>query len=500
MDQNQTPLLDALAQAEAHSFTGFGAPGHGHGSLPPRGMRRLVGGKAYKADLLTTKGIDDRMESGGAVKRAEALAAAAWGADLCRFVTGGSTQSLHAVLSAVARAGDTVLLAQNAHKAEWAHAIVAGLDAVPIPVQIDRDFDIETVVAPETLDAALAAHPGAKAALVVSPNYYGITCDVAALAKVAHRHGVPLVVDAAWGGAFAFSERLPADALALGADVQICSIHKTMTALGQGSVILAREGLVDLQRLALAHSLFQSTSSSVPILASLDATRRDHATKGAELWDETLDLAEDARARIAKIPGLRVWGPERLPPGSELDASAVLIDLSELGCAGFAADAWLEEHHHVAMGMAEARHVLALILPGVSSHQVGKLVRALTDLSDHLRRDPALLPRADAIPTIGAVGFDRAMTPADAFFADAEEIPYEDCAGRIAAEIVAPAPPGIPRVVPGQRIDVLLRDWLVASRDAGMFVLDPADPSEHRIRVVRGDAPGARPFLLAAEA
>lgn len=232
MDQSQAPLVDALARAEAHPFTGVGAPGHGHGSVIPRGMRRLVGAKSYKSDLLTTKGIDDRMESGGALARAEALAADAWGADLCRFVTGGSTQSVHAVLAAVARAGDTVLLARNAHKTEWSHAIAAGLDAVPIPVQIDHDYEIETVVAPDTLDAALAAHPHAKAAMVVSPNYYGVTCDVAAFARVAHARGVPLIVDAAWGGAFAFSPRLPADALALGADVELCSIHKTMTALG----------------------------------------------------------------------------------------------------------------------------------------------------------------------------------------------------------------------------------------------------------------------------
>ena len=205
MDQTQAPLVDALAKAEAHPPTGFGIPGHGHGSIIPSGLRRLVGAKAFKADLVTTKGVEDRTESEHTLFRAQELAVDAWGADLCRLVTGGSTQSLHTVMAAVARAGDTVLIAQNAHKAEWSYALAAGLDAVPLPVQIDHDYDIETCVAAETLDGALTAYPHAKAVVIVSPNYYGITSDIAALSAIAHARGIPLIVDAAWGGAFAFS-------------------------------------------------------------------------------------------------------------------------------------------------------------------------------------------------------------------------------------------------------------------------------------------------------
>ena len=266
--------------------------------------------------------------------------------------------------------------------------------------------------------------------------------------------------------------------------------------------MLASGDLIDQQRLALAYQLFETTSPSVPILASLDATRRDHATKGEKLWDEVLDLAEDARARIAEIPGLRVWEADRLPPNCELDPSAILIDCSELGVAGYAADDWLYANHNIAMGLSEARHMLALILPGTTSSQVRKLVRALSDLSDRLRKDPSILPRLPAsTPGIGTVAFERAMPAADAFFADVEEVSYEDCAGRIAAEIIAPSPPGVPRVIPGQLITAAHRDWLVANRDAGIFVLDPTDPAERRIRVVAAHASGAeRPAMFAAEA
>jgi arginine/lysine/ornithine decarboxylase len=502
MDQNQAPLVEALTQVESRPPTGFGAPGHGHGSAMPRGLRSLVGSRAFKADLLTLKGLDDRVESKMALVRAQDLAADAWGADLCRLVTGGSTQSLHTVLAAVAKAGDTILLPQNAHKALWCYALSAGLDAAPLPVQVDHEFDIETVVAPETLEGALAAYPHAKAVVIVSPNYYGITSDVAALSRVAHAHGVPLIVDAAWGGAFAFSPRLPADALSLGADAQVCSIHKTMTALAQGSVFMAKGGVIDLKRLHLAYELFETTSPSVPILASLDATRRDHALRGPKIWDEVLDLAEDARTRIDAIEGLRVWGRDRLPQASELDGSHILVDLSGLGVSGYAADDWLYENHHVAPGLCESRHLLFIIGPGTSSSQIRTLVKALTDLSDKVRSDPSLLPRdADRLPGAGTLSIDRAMPAAEAFFADTEEVAYEEAEGRIAAELIAPSPPAVPRLVPGQRITAAHRDWLVAHRDAGMFVLDPVDQSMHRIRVVRADSPLLdRPLMFAGAA
>ena len=501
MDQTQAPLLYALAKAEAHPTVGFGAPGHGRGAAMPRGLRALVGVKAFKADLLTVKGVEDRTEGDHALNRAHELAAAAWGADLCRFVTGGSTQSLHTALAAVARPGDTVLLPTNAHKAEWSYALVAGLDAVPLPVDVDPDWDVETVVTPATLAAALDAHPHAKAALVVSPNYYGMTCDIERLAEVAHARGAPLIVDAAWGAAFAFSPRLPTDALALGADIEVCSLHKTMGALAQGSVMLAKGKLVDQQRLALAYELFETTSPSVPILGSLDATRRDHATGGATLWGDALDLAERVRAEIAAIPGLRVYGQDRTEPRTELDRTKILIDLSALGVAGFAADDWLYEHHHVSVGLSDVRHLSLVISLGTAAGDVRKLVRALTELADKLRADPSMLPATPTLPSVATLGFERAMPGPDAFFAAVELVPYEECAGRIAAEIVAPSPPGVPRLVPGQRITPAHVAWLVANRDAGMFVLDPADPSEHRLRVVAADAPMAdRPAMFAGAA
>lgn len=487
MDQHQTPIVDALAAIERRRITGFGAPGHSQGRQMSTGMKRLVGARAFQADVLTPKGLDDRTESLLAVQRAHELAAEAWGADLARYATGGSTQSIHTALASVAKPGDTVLIAANAHKAEFAYALAAGLNAVVLPVTIDREWDIEHGVAPETLANVLDVHRDAKAVVIVSPSYYGTTSDIAALAQVAHAHGVPLIVDGAWGGAFAFSKQLPENALSQGADVMVASVHKTMGALAQGSVMLARGDVIDQQRFALAYELFETTSPSTAILASLDATRADHAVRGEKMWAEVVALAEEMRAELAAIDGIRGFGREHLraPGAVDLDITKVLVDVSALGVAGYAIDDWLYREHGVSVGLSDARNLLNIVGLGSKRADIRAMTKGLGDLVKRLKADPSLLPSAPVLPGIGTLDVDMAMPGPDAFFADVEMVRYEDAAGRIAAEIVAPAPPGVPRLVPGQRIGAAHVAWLVANRDAGAFFLDPTDPTEATVRVVR---------------
>lgn len=485
MDQKSAPLLDALAAIEKRPVIGFGAPGHNQGAAMPSGMRALLGKRVFQADVLTPKGLDDRTEGKLALQRAHEIAAEAWNADFCRFVTGGSTQSLHTVMAAVAEPGDTILIAANAHKAERTYALATGLDAVIVPVLVDSAWDIEHGVTPDALRATLSAHPAAKAFVLVSPTYYGVTSDVAALAAICHEHHIPLIVDAAWGGAFAFCEGLPDDPLTKGADACVYSAHKTMGALAQGSVIVAKGEYIDRQRLWMAYELFETTSPSVPILATLDATRRDHALHGERMWTKVIALSDWLRRKLAAMPPLKVFGREHLPADTDLDVTKVLIDVSGLGVAGYAIDDWLYEHHRISVGLSDGTHLLAVLSIGTTRSDLRKLVRALRDLIDALAADSSILPPAPVLPGIDTLLVEMAMAGPEALNGPAEMVRYEDATGRIAAEMLAPAPPGVPRLVPGQRITPSHVAWLVAHRDAGTFMMDPVDPAEATLRVVK---------------
>lgn len=491
MDQREAPLLDALKHLERHRIHGFGAPGHHQGRTIPKGARALLGARVFQADVITPKGLDDRTEGAHVLQRAHEIAAEAWQADFCRFVTGGSTQSLHTALAAVARPGDTVLFAANVHKAERAHALATGLDARIVPVVVDAYWDIEHGVSPAALEQALDRHPEAKAFVVVSPTYYGVTSDIAALADLCHARGVAVICDAAWGGAFAFCHALPHDPLTKGADVAVYSLHKTMGALTQGSALLAKGGIVDLQRLWHAFELFETTSPSVPILASLDAVRRDHALDGEAIWAGVLRSAARLRKAVAGIDGLRVFGSGDLPPASEIDETKVLVDVSAWGVTGYVLDDWLATRHRVSVGLSDARHILAILAPGTSARDVKALVGGLRDAARQVEAGTLDLPAAPAVlPGIDTLTVEMQVDPATAFFGPTELVSLEQASGRVAAEMIAPAPPGVPRLVPGQRIDDAHVAWLVANRDAGAFFLDPTDPDERRLRVVAAASNG----------
>lgn len=199
LDQSDAPILRALAAAKRRKPADFGAPGHGSGRAAPPAVRKLLGMAAFAADVLTPKGADDRTEGRQAVQSAHRLAAGAWGADLARYATGGSTQSLHVLLASVAGPGETVVVASNCHKAEWATAVYAGLDLVLLPVEVDRGWNLEHAPSPAAVAAALDARPEARAVLIVSPSYFGVTADVRGIADACHARGKPLIVDCAWG-------------------------------------------------------------------------------------------------------------------------------------------------------------------------------------------------------------------------------------------------------------------------------------------------------------
>ena len=200
-----------------------------------------------------------------------------------------------------------VVVQRTVHGSTIDGLVLAGLEPTFVAPEVDVELGLAHCVLPSALDAALARTPEAAAAIVVSPTYYGAAADVAGLARVAHAHGVPLVVDEAWGAHLAFCDALPQHALAAGADLVISSTHKHAGSLTQSAMLhLGAGGRFAEAGIDRALRLVTSTSPSSLLLASLDAARRHAAVEGGELL--RLAVAELAvlRAEICRIRGLEV--------------------------------------------------------------------------------------------------------------------------------------------------------------------------------------------------
>jgi lysine decarboxylase len=270
-----------------------------------------------------------------------------------------------------------------------------------------------------------------------------------------------------------------------GADICVTSIHKMGSGLEQGSVFHLRGGLVPPALLGMRADLLGTTSPSVLIFAGLDGWRRQMALHGKELMGSALSLADGVRAAIEEIDGMHVDDRDDFcGPGlaDDFDPLPGVIDLDGLGITGFQAADWLREHRGVDAHLVDHRRIGMQITHGDDRETTGELLSALRDLGRAARSLPRA-PRVD-VPSPGELRMAQALLPRDAFFGPAEDVPVDRAAGRIAAEMVTPYPPGIPAVLPGERLTGPVLRYLRTGLAAGMHLPDPSNPGLDTVRVV----------------
>jgi arginine decarboxylase len=311
-----------------------------------------------------------------------------------------------------------------------------------------------------------------------------VAADVAGLADVCHAHRIPLIMDDAWGADFAFHPELPPGSMACGADLAIASFHKSLTGLMETSIILAHGERVDLERLHLAMDGFETTSTSTMLIASMDAARRAMALHGEEMLGRALKLSRVAGAEIGRLPGVRNLGAELdgRPGVARRDETKVIVDVTGLGITGFQAADWLYEQRRVGAEHHDMHHLMFVVTVADDEASVARLV-AMRDLVE-AAPDIGGGGEVPALPPVSQLVGDYVMTPRDAFLGTTRRVALADAAGEIAAEPVSPYPPGVPLLVPGQRVHEGHIEFLRTGLEAGMVVKGASDPSLEQLRVV----------------
>ncbi len=468
--RHDAPLLDAWLRFHEDRPTPFTIPGHK--------QRHDLVGDVVAGDVPLHAGLDTMKLAGGLLREAEARAARLWGVDLCRFSVGGSTHGNQALALAVARAGRgrKVVVSRTLHRSMFLGLVLAGLEPVWIRPEVDPGLGLPTGIAPSALEALLDEHPDAAAVLVGDPSYVGTVGDVAGLAAVARDHGVPLVVDAAWAPHLGFHPGLPGHALALGAEAVVVSAHKALPAWSQAALVLARGGGalgLDVTSLDVAVDATATTSPAGALLASTDAARALLERDGVQLIGRAIDAVRAARERLRRIDGLAVLdGPSVDPlkltlalPGTGADGNAVEQDLIAAG---------------LPVEMADRDTIVAQVTLADDEVTVDRLVEALVAAVAHLRGDPRPVVPAAA----WAVEPTLALSPREAFFAASRPVAFAAARGRVSGELIAPYPPGVPVVAPGEVVTDAVLDGLDAARSAGIRIAYAGDPTLRTLRVL----------------
>lgn len=502
-DQREAPYLDAVAAYVARDPSRLHIPGHkGIGADPE--LARVLGDAAILHDVPGgIEGIDVGPEP-TPFQRAQRLAAEAWGAQRSWFLVNGASGGNHAICLALAHAvSETregppdrgpVVVQRNVHSSIIDGLVLSGLRPAFVAPEIDPELGVAHCVLPEALDAALEATPGAIAAMVVSPTYFGATARISELAEVAHARGVPLVVDEAWGAHLYFHPDLPTGALRQGADVVLSSTHKIVGSFTQSAILhLGTGGRVDEGLLDRSVTLIESTSPNALLTASLDAARRHAAVDGQELLTETLETLKRIREQIREIDGLDVLD-ERLAGRNSVaawDPLRLSIDVRGTGATGHRIAELMRERDDVILELFSENVIVATFGVGPDAGPDAEaLVGALRHAVDAVEDSDLEERRAFAEPPPWG---PLELSPRDAFLGAQEVVPFNQGEGRISAESLAAYPPGVPNVLPGERLTAPTLAYIADSLAHGGLVRGASDRSLATIRVVMETPPGSAP-------
>lgn len=482
--QASAPLVEALQACVERSHTAFYTPGHKQGQGISPLLKNLLGAAVFRADLPELPELDNLFAPQAAIQAAQQLAADLFGAEQTWFLANGSTCGIEAAILATCQPGDKIILPRTVHQSAIAALILSGTVPVFVAPDYDAANDLAHCISAAAVATALQQHPEARAILMVSPTYYGVCGAVEAIAHLAHQHHIPLIIDEAHGPHFAFHAELPLPALAAGADVVVQSTHKVLSAMTQAAMLHVQGDRVDACRIRQALQLVQSTSPSYLLLASLDAARQQMAQQGTRLMTQTLHLADQARQQLSQIAGLAVLSPDQAgtPGFTALDRTRLTVDVTGLGLTGFDADQILHQQLGVTAELPTFRHLTFIVTLGNTAADIERLVWAF-----HHLRPTGKVAEITATPSLAAIAPLAPLTPRAAFFAPAEVVALEQACDRISVELICPYPPGIPVVLPGERLTRANLNYLQHILAAGGFITGCADPSLQTLRVVKAE-------------
>jgi arginine decarboxylase len=483
LSQKETPLFSGLVEHAKKNPVQFHIPGHKKGAGIDTEFRNFIGDNALSIDLINIGPLDDLHSPKGMIKKAQDLAAEAFGADHTFFSVQGTSGAIMTMVMAVCGPGDKIIVPRNVHKSVMSGIVFSGAIPIFIHPEVDENLGISHGITVDAVERALEQHPDAKGVLVINPTYFGIVADLKKIVEVAHSYNVPVLVDEAHGVHIHFHEGLPVSAMQAGADMAATSVHKLGGSMTQSSILNVREGLVSPKHVQAILSMLTTTSTSYLLLASLDVARKRLVTEGRELIDQAIQLAQYIRKEINQIEDLYCVGEEILGTKAtfDYDPTKLIISVRDLGITGYDAEKWLREKFNIEVEMSDLYNILCIITPGDTKREADLLINALKELSSEfhlLSGNTAVQVFLPDIPKL-------ALTPRDAFYSETEVVSINEAVGRIIAEFVMVYPPGIPIFIPGEIIMKDSLDYIKKNIEVGLPVQGPEDDTIQTLRVIK---------------
>lgn len=512
----EMPLLERLSTYAASDAYPFHMPGHkrqvrlGITSFP----------NPFSVDITEIDGFDNLHHAEDILKESMESAAAVYGADRSWYLVNGSTCGILTAIAAAVKPGEKILMARNSHKSAYHAVVLNQLEPVYLYPEEVPEFQIPGGIRPEQVEKALLRHPEIRVVFVTSPTYEGIVSDIRGIAEAAHRHGAALIVDEAHGAHLPFGDGnyFPDGALREGADLVIQSLHKTLPSLTQTAILHLKSQILDAKKVEQYLSVYQSSSPSYVLIASMENCVRYMAEQGTGEMERYAGRLMGIREKLAKLRHFRLLTKEICGMAGVYGYDPSKLVIFSVGMTGTRLAEILRSEYHLEAEMASVRYVLLMTSFMDTEEGFSRLERALLELDAWVEKLAAEAEQNQSCEAVrescggglkecnleaGGAGSDRReetsgwklecvglkdakqgrqelfsgerlnqkekanqendsencpqhpqqmCLPWQAWHRDGVLVPLEEAEGRTARTCVTIYPPGVPMLMPGERI------------------------------------------------
>ena len=471
-DSRNQSLYEQLKIYGDSDYYPFHMPGH------KRNPEFLDFGWAVTMDITEIDGFDNMHRPEGIIRKAQQRAAMLYGADETFFLVNGSSAGIISAILGSCRRGERILAARNCHKSVY-HAIeMGGLKPVYIYPSVQQPLGVYGSVSAVSVDRALKAYPDIAAVVITSPTYEGVISDIRGIAEVVHRYGIPLIVDEAHGAHLGFAPGFGQTAVRLGADIVIQSVHKTLPSLTQTALMHFKGRLVRRAQVMKYYSYIQTTSPSYLMMASIDHCMNLLEKEGKKLFDKYRQRLTEFLNQCRHLKHLRILDRQSFDTEQayDFDMSKIVIYVSPVrACGKWLYDILLNKYH-LQMEMASRDYVIAMTSICDTEEGFRRLYQALEEIDGmdmsalsaypvYTQEDASWIPVQEDASGICENGsghcrlndaacacLEPLLTPYEASLKKTKTVALKAAAGKISGEYAYVYPPGIPFLVPGEKI------------------------------------------------
>ena len=469
-------LADRLSEMKNTNMVSFHVPGHKNGKLYEKlGLYEYVQ-NLHILDTTEIEGTDNLHKPMDVIKKAQDRASVAFGSDHSFFLVNGTTCGIQAAIMASVKPGEKLIMDRSSHMSAFNACILGKINTAYIESKMDEKNAIPLPALAEDIKLAIEENKDAKAVYITSPTYYGDSSDIENISRLAHDNDMLLIVDAAHGSHLNLSEILPKDPVRAGADICICSLHKTLSAFTQSSIMHVSGNRVDLNSIRRFLAMLQSSSPSYILMSSIDVCIGIYEKYGKELMDELLQNLEIIENFFKGAKRLRLYKGS----SHEFDKTKIFINTLETGLSGYETEEILRKDYGIQIEFATPYGIMLVSSIGNDRSDFKRLKDALNVIDQGCKKNTLQ----------GFSGYPKAHVVKDieifeAFYAQREKYLLENATGKTSAEYIIPYPPGIPLAVPGEVISGEIIEYVKASNAHGMNINGIEDSSCEFIETIK---------------